>query len=97
MEIKHNQCGFAYVEFVDRYNNKCSLEKSTLAFEDCIWLGCDEIGLKKIDHQGWQYVVLNDDADAGIYYIANNRMHLTQDNVRELIPILQKFLDTGNL
>jgi hypothetical protein len=26
MEIKHNQCGFAYVEFVDRYNNKCSLE-----------------------------------------------------------------------
>jgi hypothetical protein len=31
--------GFVIGEFTDRYNKTCSIQKSSLAFEDCIWLG----------------------------------------------------------
>jgi len=27
----------------------------------------------------------------------NNRMHLTQDQVKELLPILQRFVETGEI
>jgi hypothetical protein len=36
-----NDRGFLKGEFVDRYGAKCSIQKSSLATEDCIWLGCD--------------------------------------------------------
>jgi len=35
--------GFARGEFKDHYNNSCSIQKSSLASEDCIWLGADDI------------------------------------------------------
>jgi hypothetical protein len=31
--------GFRYYEFTDRYDGKCSLQESSLATEDAIWLG----------------------------------------------------------
>jgi hypothetical protein len=31
------------------------------------------------------------------HYSANNRMHLTQDQVRDLLPFLKKFAETGEL
>jgi hypothetical protein len=31
--------GFAWSEFTDHNGNQCSLQKSSLATEDCIWLG----------------------------------------------------------
>lgn len=34
--------GFLRAEFTDRYDAKCSIQKSSLAFEDCIWLGVNE-------------------------------------------------------
>jgi hypothetical protein len=33
--------GFLRGEFVDRYGQICSLQQSSLATEDCIWLGVD--------------------------------------------------------
>lgn len=34
--------GFAVGAFLDDYGAKCSIQKSSLATEDCIWLGMDE-------------------------------------------------------
>ena len=34
--------GFALYEFRDRYNRECSLQRSSIATEDCIWLGVHE-------------------------------------------------------
>lgn len=34
--------GFTRGEFIDSFGEKCSIQKSSLATEDCIWLGCDE-------------------------------------------------------
>jgi hypothetical protein len=59
-------------EFNDRYQTECTLQNSSLASEDAIWLG------------------VHSPKDA-----ANGRMHLTKEMVRELIPRLQEFVDTG--
>ena len=79
MLIKFTDRGFAHAEFKDRYDAPCSIQKSSLAFEDCIWLGCDRA---KFDQQG---------------RFCGARMHLTQEMAAELIPLLQKFVDTGEL
>ncbi len=69
MEVKHTSRGFAIVNFKDHYGLHCSLQKSSLADQDAIWLG-------------------GNGAD---------RMHLTQDHVAALLPILQRFVETGEI
>jgi len=36
--------GFVRYEFDDRYGEPCSLQESSLAFEDAIWLGTNKDG-----------------------------------------------------
>lgn len=82
MKIKYNQRGFAFTSFKDRYKQECSLQKSSLATEDCIWLGVD-VGIpKELGGAGEQI---------------NGRMHLTRKQVKTLLPHLQRFVDTGEL
>lgn len=71
--------GFQRGEFLDRYGSKCSIQKSSLATEDCLWLGCDEI------------------VHAAGSEPHNGRIHLTQEMAAELIPLLQRFVETGEL
>lgn len=71
--------GFLRGEFVDRYGEKCSIQKSSLAFEDCIWLGCQHETVKE------------DGTKCGA------RMHLTRPMVADLLPHLQRFVETGEL
>lgn len=95
MEITEgkNQRGFRYNTFTDRYGAKCSIQKSSLAFEDAIWFGCDELGLKKFTpHQGWEDIEIDMTT-----HVANTRMHLTQQMVKDLLPTLQYFAETGEL
>lgn len=63
-----NDRGFLRGQFTDRYGFPCSIQKSSLATEDCIWLGRDLV-----------------------------RMHLTREMAAELIPLLQHFVETGEL
>lgn len=60
--------GFRRYLWRDRYGVPCRLSKSSLAFEDCIWLGVNE-----------------------------ECMHLTRRQARELVPLLQHFVKTGEL
>ena len=85
--------GFRRIEFTEANGARCSLQKSSSATQKKVWLGCNEIGLKRlIPGQGWVDVPLG---DQGV--IANNRMHLTQAMVRKLLPALKRFADTGEL
>ena len=43
MEVKKTERGFSVIKFVDRYGKASSLQKSSLAFENTVWLGCDDI------------------------------------------------------
>lgn len=93
--------GFAIIEFNDRYNAKCSLQKSSLAFEEAIWLGVDDPDPKIMASEvtlpnepkrtGWVKYPIPD----GV--LINTRMHLTQEQVKELLPYLIKFVETGEI
>jgi len=98
-ETKTTNRGFPLLTFEDHNGRKCSLQKSSLAITDCIWLGCDEIGLKKFDPKngGWIDIELENNSPDPPYHIANTRMHLTQEKVRLLLPHLQRFAETGEL
>lgn len=41
MEIKTTNRGFQLIKFSDSYGVPCSLQKSSAASQDKIWLGCD--------------------------------------------------------
>ena len=41
IEFRRTGRGFLRGVFADRYGAACSIQKSSLATEDCIWLGCD--------------------------------------------------------
>ena len=89
--------GFAIINFTDIYGAACSIQKSSLATEDAIWFGCDDADLKIMASQtpqggtGWVPYHIPEDVSV------STRMHLTRDQVRELLPILQAFVDTGEL
>ena len=68
LKLTKTERGFKRGEFRDQYDKLCSLQKSSLATQDCIWLGLDQ-----------------------------ERMHLTQEMVAELLPRLEKFVYTGEL
>ena len=94
MKIKSDKTarGFALKEFEDFYNVKCSIQKSSLATEDAIWFGCDEANPRILVHAtGWRPYPLPD----GV--LMDTRMHLTREQVKELLPILQKFVETGEI
>ena len=94
--------GFAYYEFTDVGGDVCTIQKSRSAMHDCIWLGSKEIGLKGFIPYGdpsWRDVSKDQIKEKFGFQdiIANNRMHLSRDQVAEILPILQKFVDTGEI
>lgn len=107
IKLTKTQRGFKTGSFVDRYGSKCSIQKSSLATEDAIWLGVDdanpqimcskaiEMGLRERTHteadNGWTKFYVPSDVQF------STRMHLTQKQVKELLPILQKFVETGEI
>lgn len=88
MNFSTTQRGFARIDFTDRNGVACSLQQSSLATEDAIWLGCNEPDPRRlVPGQGWQPVRLPDGTTC------NTRMHLTRDHVAQLITVLRQWLD----
>lgn len=106
IEITKTERGFPYAEFTDRYGVQCSIQKSSLAFEDCIWLGVNDPNLQVMwndaialglrveylaDFTGWV------DYPLPKQVVCSTRMHLTRDQVKALMPLLQRFVETGEI
>ncbi len=103
INIKKNKRGFKCGDFVDRYGADCSIQKSSLAFEDCIWLGitdakpvimssdAERLGLPTNSQVGWVDYQLPKEV------FISTRMHLTKKQVKDLLPLLQQFVKTGNI
>lgn len=68
LKLELTERGFAYADFYDLYNKGCSIQESSLATDNAIWLGVYE-----------------------------SRMHLNQEQVAELLPLLERFVKTGVL
>lgn len=103
MKKKHTQRGFPYYQFKDKYNQSCSLQLSSLADDRCIWLGVDDahptvlasqaslVGIKTQETTGWVDYPIPEQVQL------QTRMHLNTKQVAKLLPILQKFVETGDL
>jgi hypothetical protein len=90
--------GFGLLTFTDRSGTECTLQESSLATEAAIWFGAAKLEVKRFpgNYTGWHDV----DFAAllpGQDIVGNERMHLTQDHVRRLLPALQHFAETGEL
>lgn len=90
-----NDRGFLIGEFKDQYGLKCTLQKSSLATADCIWLGVHEVDAKIFNGigfgGGWQPFPIPSNVQL------STRMHLTRKMVADLLPALQHFVETGDL
>lgn len=103
MELTNTERGFAILNFTDRYGAKCSIQKSSLATEDAIWFGIDDVepkilakdaqklGISTSLNTGWIKYHIPDEV------LLSSRMHLTQEQVIELLPTLQRFAETGEI
>lgn len=84
--------GFQKYTFSDRYDVKCSLQKSSIASEDCIWLGCEEANPRVLVRgKGWVPIKIEGTV------LFDKRMHLTRKQVFKFLPILIRFVLTGNI
>ena len=88
---KETNRGFGIYEFTDRYGNKCSLQKSSLATEQAIWFGVDDVNPQIMGSNGWEKFEIPKEV------LLNKRMHLTQQQVKDLLPILTKFVEKGEI
>lgn len=95
--------GFALNEFTDYYGLNCSIQKSSLATEDAIWFGINDpkmkimakeahlVGIETEETTGWIDIEIPEQV------LIDSRMHLTREQVIEILPILQKFAKTGEI
>lgn len=95
--------GFELIEFKDRYGAKCSIQKSSLATEDAIWFGIDDPEPKIMASVAPQHGIFTKETTGWVEYpipndvLLTTRMHLTQKQVKDILPILQKFVKTGEI
>lgn len=71
--------GFAYVSFKDLYNRGCSIQLSSIATAQCIWLGVDDEPVNLNDPEGPRQPV-------------HARMHLNAKQAKQLCKLIKKFL-----
>lgn len=83
MKVTKTERGFGRIEFADRYGQECSLQDSSLATEPAIWFGVDNTGPDLNGPSGKR------NEQVGV------SMHLTQEMVKELLPFLKWFAETG--
>lgn len=88
--------GFKKSEFVDYYGAKCSIQKSSLVEVNAIWFGVEEPVFKMmIPGRGWTNIEIpNPDKH---FVLHSGWMHLTQEQVKEMLPTLMHFAKTGEL
>jgi len=84
MKVTRTNRGFGRIEFEDLYDQKCSLQDSSLAAEAAIWFGVDKttLGIDPVTNQP------DRTPKEGF------RMHLTASQVKELLPYLIRFAET---
>ena len=94
MEVKTTGRGFGTIDFKDQYGKECYLRESSLTTDTCIWLGISNPRLTVFEDENLGKYL---QTDLPKNWRVDSLMHLTQDQVKELLPFLQKFAETGFL
>lgn len=79
--MKKTARGFNYLEFKDINNEECTIQKSSVATEDCLWLG--------LENNSTPHHVTGE--------VGSPRMHINKKLAKELIKHLTKFVKTGDI
>lgn len=99
MKFEQTGRGFQLVEFTDRCGETCTIQESSAIDEEgLIWLGCKDLDVKVMKEglTGWHNLDIKQ--IKGVEeFVANNRMHLSQSMVKEILPILTYFAEHGEL
>ena len=103
IKMTKTERGFPLGKFEDLYSQKCSIQQSSLATENALWLGLDdaeprvmaskaaENGVETKKTTGWvDYPIPKD-------VLLSTRMHLSVSDVEKLVEELQHWLKTGEL
>lgn len=113
IELRASERGFMHGSFADANGERCSLQESSAwAEEGMIWLGINEPEPKyfspyhartwEIKHEfphGWSVIPMppGDGKPGNPGAMLSGRMHLTQSQVKALLPALQHFAEHGRL
>lgn len=97
MKMDKTSRGFKLGTFNDANGMVCTLqESSAYRQEGLIWLGAKNLEVKVMRGQGWE--ILNIEELPGVTSVCGNeRMHLTQSQVKDLLPTLEYFAEHGVL
>lgn len=95
--FKKTSRGFGLIHMPGRQGEVFSLqESSAIDSEQAIWFGPSELRVQSFQPGGWRDVDFNA-LIPGATILGNERMHLTQSQVRDIIPILSYFVREGAL
>lgn len=101
IEFKTTARGFTYGTFTDLYGAECSIQNSSLATDDAIWLGIDDPNPMIMASQASAYGVDTDETTGWVPYpipkevLITTRMHLNKKMAKELVKQLNKFIKDG--
>lgn len=85
--------GFNVRAFTDLYGSTCSVQDSSLATDDAIWLGVDDGGHFNMQTSEEEWRRRHPDMTRA----TGGRMHLSRGQVAALLPLLQHFVASGML
>lgn len=84
--------GYARISFKDHHGDACSLSESSLADDEAVWFGVDEVEPKVlVEGKGWVPVPMPDGT------LLSGHMLLTRAQVAAILPHLARFAATGSL
>lgn len=100
MKLSETTRGFLNGNFEDASGHSCSIQESS-RFSDkngsYLWLGLNGVEPIYMDkYKGWQKIRYADDIDPASVML-HDRMHLSQEDVKQLLPLLQYFAEHGML
>lgn len=103
-EVGETIRGFPVITFDDIYGHQCSLQISSLADKDAIWLGIDDAKPQIMASKAAEYGVKTGGITTGwVDYpipkdvLLSTRMHLDEEKVKALVAHLQHWLETREL
>ena len=95
--------GFSLITFEDVYGSPCSVQRSSIATEDAVWIGVDSpqpkvrakdarhVGVYTHEAVGWVDFPIPPEVSLV------TRMHLTAEQVEKLLPVLEHFVKNREL
>jgi hypothetical protein len=103
IKMKKTARGFSIGTFEDLYGHQCSIQKSSLATQDAIWLGIDDADPQIMASQAKQFGVETSETCGWVPYpipeevSLTTRMHLNKEQATMLIQKLKIFVETGEV